>query len=308
MTPDIENLNVQPRCGREPLVEAISTFLAHKQASGLTDIRASLGRAIDEAGTDGIDGLSRRLARAGTDWSYNPSDPLARRIHHVLAERVLQLAPIVVGTEHARAVAGEPLVILANHLSYSDANAIEVLLHHAGERALADRLTVVAGPKVYSNVSRRFSSLCFGTIKIPQSSSRSTGEAVMNAREVARGARRALEIAQERLALGDALLIFPEGSRSRSAQMQPLLAGVARYLESPDIRILPMGITGTERLFPIGESALTPVPLTLRIGPPIAAGELRERARGNRQAMMDMVGAAISQLLPPSYRGVYETT
>ena len=69
-----------------------------------------------------------------------------------------------------------------------------------------------------------------------------------------------------------------------------------------------MGITGTERLFPIGEGALTPVPLTLRIGPPMAASELRERARGNRQATMDMVGAAISQLLPPSYRGVYETT
>jgi hypothetical protein len=69
MTPDIENQHIQPGCGREPLVEAISTFLAHKQASGLTDIRASLGRTIDEAGPDGIDGLSRRLARAGTDWS-----------------------------------------------------------------------------------------------------------------------------------------------------------------------------------------------------------------------------------------------
>jgi len=300
MTSDIEM-----RCGREPLVEAISTFLAHKQASGIADLRASLGRAIDEAGPEGIDSLSQRLARAGTDWSYYPRDPLARRIHHVLAESVLQLAPIVSGTEHARAVAGEPLVILANHLSYSDANAIEVLLHHAGEQALADRLTVVAGPKVYSNVSRRFSSLCFGTIKIPQSGSRSTGEAVMNAREVARGARRAMEIAQERLALGDALLIFPEGSRSRSGEMQPLLAGVARYLESPGVSILPMGITGTERLFPIGEGALTAVPLTLRIGEPIKASTLRERTGGNRQAMMDMVGAAIAQLLPDAYRGVY---
>jgi len=116
-----------------------------------------------------------------------------------------------------------------------------------------------------------------------------------------------LEIAQERLALGDALLIFPEGSRSRSAQMQPLLAGVARYLESPGVRILPMGITGTERLFPIGEGALTPVPLTLRIGAPIAASALRGRAQGNRQAMMDMVGAAIAQLLPSPYRGVYDS-
>jgi 1-acyl-sn-glycerol-3-phosphate acyltransferase len=295
----------QPGCGRDPLVDAISTFLAHRHASGMPEIRASLERTIDEAGPDGVDRMSERLASAGTDWSYTPSDPLARRIHHVLADRVLQQAPIVSGIEHVEALAGKPVVILANHLSYSDANAIEVLLQQAGQHALADRLTVVAGPKVYSNVTRRFSSLCFGTIKIPQSSTRSSGEAVMNAREVVRGARRALTVAQERLALGEALLIFPEGSRSRSGEMQPLLSGVARYLESPGAWVLPMGLTGTELLFPIGEETLNPVPLTLRIGEPIAAAALREQAHGNRQLMMDAIGGRIAALLPPAYRGAY---
>ena len=37
-----------------------------------------------------------------------------------------------------------------------------------------DRLTVVAGPKVYSSLRRRFSSLCFGTIKTAQSNTIST--------------------------------------------------------------------------------------------------------------------------------------
>ena len=185
-------------CGRDPLVDAISTFLAHVQTPGLPEIRATLGRTIDEAGPAGLDSLGRRLSHAGTGWGYFPHDPLARRIHHVLAAPVLQHAPIVSGTEHLDAVSGKPLVILANHLSYSDANAIEVMLQLAGQGALADRLTVIAGPKVYSNVSRRFSSLCFGTIKIPQSSSRSSGDAVMNAREVARAARRSIEIARER--------------------------------------------------------------------------------------------------------------
>jgi 1-acyl-sn-glycerol-3-phosphate acyltransferase len=295
----------EPACAREPLVDAISRFLAHRHTSDLSGIRASLERAIDEAGPDGLRSLSQRLSGAGADWDYYPRDPLARRIHHVLAARVLQQAPLVTGTDHLAAVAGKPLVILANHLSYSDANAIEVLLQQAGQAELADRLTVIAGPKVYSNLTRRFSSLCFGTIKIPQSSTRSSGETVMNPREVARASRRSIEVAHERLAAGEALLIFPEGARSRTGEMQPLLAGVARYLDAPDVWVVPMGLTGTEKLFPIGEATLNPVPLTLGIGEPIAANVLRRTASGNRQAMMDAIGVAIANLLPRSYRGAY---
>jgi hypothetical protein len=122
VTPGIENPGGDFSCGREPLVHAIGAFLAHRHAPGLSDIRASLERAIDAAGPAGIDLLGKRLARTGADWSYYPRDPLARRIHHVLADRVLQHAPVVLGAEHLEAIAGKPIVIVANHLSYSDAN------------------------------------------------------------------------------------------------------------------------------------------------------------------------------------------
>jgi 1-acyl-sn-glycerol-3-phosphate acyltransferase len=292
-------------CGREPLVEAISRFLAHEHASGMSEIRASLERAIDDAGPRAFDGLGRRLARAGTDWSYYPRDPLARDIHRVLADRVLQHAPLVVGTEYLDLVVGKPLVIFANHLSYSDANVVDVLLQKVGAGQLADRLTVVAGPKVYSNVRRRFSSLCFGTIKVPQSSTRSTDEAVMNPREVARAARQSIQVARGRLRLGEALLVFAEGTRSRSGQIQRLLPGAARYLESPDTWVLPVGLAGTERLFPIGVDSLSPVPITMRIGRPVPASVIDEHAAGNRRLIMDCLGMAIADLLPPEYRGVY---
>src|SRR5262249_52330999 len=154
--------------------------------------------------------------------------------------------------------------IFANHLSYSDANVIEVLLHNAGAGTLANRLTVIAGPKVYSNVQRRFSSLCFGTIKVPQSTARSSDEAVMSSREVARAARRVIDIAHDRLARGDALLVFPEGSRSRSGRMEPFLSAVARYIEAPDAWVLPVGLVGTERLFPVETESLVAVPLAMR--------------------------------------------
>jgi 1-acyl-sn-glycerol-3-phosphate acyltransferase len=280
-------------------------FLAREHAPGIGEIRASLERAIDEAGPDALVSLGNRLAGTGADWSYYPRDPLARRIHHVLADRVLDQNPVLLGTEHLAAVADKPLVIFANHLSYSDANVLEVVLHRVGATRISDRLTVVAGPKVYSNLRRRFSSLCFGTIKVPQSSRRSTDEAVMNVREVARAARRSIQIAQERLALGEALLVFGEGTRSRSGEMQQLLAGVARYLDGPDTWVLPVGIAGTERLFPIGEEALNPGRIVVRVGRPVPASALGRRGQRDRRLRMDCVGLAIAQLLPPEYRGVY---
>jgi 1-acyl-sn-glycerol-3-phosphate acyltransferase len=296
---------VEAHCGREPLVETIVRFLTHERVDDAPAIRDCVERAIDESAAGAIDALSARLLTAGADWNYYPYDPLARRIHHALAPRVLRPAPSVEGAAHLEAVRGRPLVIFANHLSYSDANVVEVLLRNAGESGLADRLTAVAGPKVYSNVTRRFSSLCFGTIKVPQSSERSTEDAMMNSRDVARAARRAIEIAHERLSLGEALLIFGEGSRSRTAQMQQFLPGTARYIDLPGTWVLPIGISGTEKLFPIDGASLHAVPITMRIGTPIPASNLRDRFKRDRRAMMNSIGLAVANLLPSEYRGVY---
>ena len=291
--------------GREALVAAITTFLGDQDAQSIEGIRDVLVREIDEAGPRALFRLDRRLQRAGTDWSYYHRDPLARRIHHVLADCLLEQASVLEGARHLAGLAGQPVVIVANHLSYSDANLIEVLLRRGGGAELADRLTVIAGPKVYSSLQRRFSSLCFGTIKTPQSSGLSTDEAVMNRREVARAARRAIEIAHERLRLGEALLVFGEGTRSRSGSLQRMLPGVARYLESPGVQILPASIVGTDAMFPIGEAALNPVPCVASLGRPLDAGMLRERCGGDRRLVMDVVGLLVAELLPPTYRGVY---
>ncbi len=296
---------VSATCGREPLVDTIVRFVGRERMGDAREIRACVERAIDESGPGAIDSLSARLSRAGTDWAYYPFDPLARRIHHALAGRVLQPEPVVIGAHNLDAVKDTPLVIVANHLSYSDANVVEVVLRNAGASCLADRLTAIAGPKVYSSVTRRFSSLCFGTIKVPQSSERSSEDAVMNPRDLARAARRAIQIAQERVALGEALLIFAEGSRSRTAQMQQFLPGTARYLDVPGTWVLPIGIAGTEKLFPIHGAALHAVPVTMSIGRPMMASDLHERFRRDRRLIMDCIGHAVAGLLPGEYRGAY---
>jgi len=290
---------------REALIGAITTFLAGHDPKLLDEIRRNLNHEIDAAGSQALAQLGRRFVTTGADWDYYPADPLARRIHHVLADRLLQPDSALFGVEHLTAVAGKPVVIFANHLSYSDANLLEILLHRAGGAEVSNRLTAMAGPKVYSDPKRRFSTLCFGTIKTPQSSAVASEDAVMNQREVARLARRVIDLSHERLRLGDALLVYAEGARSRTSGMQSLLTGTARYLDGPAATILPVGITGTEALFPIGGEELHPVRIVARVGRPIESAVLLDAAQGDRRLLMDAVGFMIAQLLPPEYRGEY---
>lgn len=291
------------RSTRDGLIAAILAFVGRGHLLPVDDIRAALEREIDAAGAGALVALKAALS-TDAGWAYYAGDPLARRVHHLLADRFLGADSTLIGLERLAGVADAPLTILANHLSYADANVIEVLLQRAGARRLADRLTAIAGPKVFTSRERRFSSLCFGTIKVPQSADVSSGEAEMDARTVARAAREAIDVAHRRLAAGDALLLFAEGTRSRTASMQPLLAGTARYLDAPDTWILPVGLTGPESLFPVDAATVRPARVVMRIGVPVRARHLLAAA-ANRRIAMDAIGLAIAELLPESYRGVY---
>ena len=127
----------------------------------------------------------------------------------------------------------------------------------------------------------------------------------MAPREVAVAAQRSIQVAQDRLARGEALLVFPEGTRSRSGKMAPFLSGVSRYVRDADVWVLPLGLWGTERLFTIREDSFHPAPITVRIGRPVRAAELISRTGGDRRLLMHCIGYAVALLVPSRYRGIY---
>jgi hypothetical protein len=87
--------------------------------------------------------------------------------------------------------------------------------------------------------------------------------------------------------------------------MQRFLPGVSRYFELPDVWVLPIGISGTEHMFAIGEQKLGTATITMNIGPTIAVQAIRAVTGSDRRAFVDCLGSEVAALLPAIYQGVY---
>jgi len=117
--------------------------------------------------------------------------------------------------------------------------------------------------------------------------------------------REALHQAQQVLGEGLALGMFPEGARSATAQMQQAYAGASLVALRSGAPILPVGITGTEKIK--SPLALLRRPrVTVNIGRtlnlPSVDGKL---TRTQLASATDFIMEHIAELLPQSYRGVY---
>jgi len=66
--------------------------------------------------------------------------------------------------------------------------------------------------------------------------------------------KKAAEEAIRRLKNGDILIIYPEGTRSRTGEIQKARPGVAKIYLKTGVPILPIGIKGTFELMPAGRA------------------------------------------------------
>ncbi len=184
-----------------------------------------------------------------------------------------------------------PAIVAANHRSYFDPLALGLVLAKRGRpvRFLAKREMFeapVVGPAVRA----------MGAIPVDR----------------ATGSDEPLKAAAAALGAGELVAILPQGTIPRGpAFFDPELkgrTGVARLATMTGAPVVPVGVWGTERVWPRSEriprvwNVLDPAPVQVQVGPPV---ELKHRSA---PADTRRVMAAIADLLPPKARERREPT
>jgi len=126
-------------------------------------------------------------------------------------------------------------------------------------------------------------------------------------RDDSKAAIASLDTALEVLGRGEAFGIYPEGTRSRDGRLYRGRTGVAHLALTAGVPVVPVGLTGTERLQPVGSSVPRIVPITVRFGEPIeVAGRYDGVPLGRaRREVTDEIMTAIQRLSGQEEAGVY---
>lgn len=90
----------------------------------------------------------------------------------------------------------------------------------------------------------------------------------------------------KRIKQGDAVLMFPEGTRSQDGKLQPLKPGFIALVRRGKASIVPLGIAGTFEAYPRGSKFPAPRPVALVCGKAIPPEEL---AKLDDDALLDLV-------------------
>ncbi|HYG57535.1 MAG TPA: lysophospholipid acyltransferase family protein [Symbiobacteriaceae bacterium] len=193
----------------------------------------------------------------------------------------------VIGREN---VPQGPCLFICNHLS----NADGVTLY----RALRPKVVFfLAGVKLQDTVMTRVVANAMDTIPIRPGSP-----------DV-----EALKRAVETLRHGQSVLIFPEGTRSRTGALLRAKKGAALIARRAGVPIVPVALTGTEKFLPINDADMggenvSRAAVTVRFGRPFTVADLAVvTAEGDddRQALADAMMRRVAELLPAEYQGEY---
>jgi len=174
-----------------------------------------------------------------------------------------------------------PLIVVANHLSLADPPLLSA--------SIPRRIVFMAKQESFSHPIE--GPLVRGFRAFPVRRQGLDREAL----------QRAKQVLEEGLALG----MFPEGTRSSTAQMQPCLAGASLLALRSGVPILPVGIAGTEKLSSITGLLRRPV-IIVNIGEPFNPPHLDGKlTKAQLASATDIIMRRVAELLPESYRGVY---
>ena len=119
--------------------------------------------------------------------------------------------------------------------------------------------------------------------------------------------RRALKQALQVLGQGMTLGLFPEGTRSHNGRLQQAQMGTAWIAMESGATIQPVAIWGTEDIRKLGDVLARPH-IRVSFGEPFNLPPFPQGKRSsNLGQATQLIMGSIATLLPPRYRGIYES-
>lgn len=186
--------------------------------------------------------------------------------------------------------AKRPILFICNHLSNSDALVLNKVFK-------SEDLTFVAGVKLSKNPLTNLGITITKTIPIKPNTAD----------------KEAISKVIKTLKEGNNILIFPEGTRSRTGSMIKAKKGVVLIQKLTKASVIPLGLCGTEKLLPInekdmGDERFQHAKVVINIGKTI---EIPKKNDGEdkheyEDRATDFLMTKIAELLPEQYRGVYK--
>lgn len=196
--------------------------------------------------------------------------------------------PTVEGLHHLPPTG--PVIVASNHLSFADSMVIPIVTPR--------RVVFLAKEDYFTGTGLRGAAVrgwFTGMGMVPVD------------RDDTKAALASLDVALEVLGRGEAFGIYPEGTRSRDGRLYRGRTGVAHLALTSGAPVVPVGVSGTQHLQPVGATLPQLADVTVRFGAPLwftddFTGVPPGRAR---RAVTDAVMDAISGLSGQELAGVY---
>jgi 1-acyl-sn-glycerol-3-phosphate acyltransferase len=193
----------------------------------------------------------------------------------------LLFAAKIVGRHNMPATGG--VILASNHLSFFD-SVILTLLARRPVSFLA-KAEYFTGKGIKGALSRAF----FQSI-----------DAIPVYRDSASAAQDALDAGLERIVDGEAFAMYPEGTRSLDGRLYRGKTGVAWLALTANVPVVPVALTGTDKIQPVGSRGIRLAKLRVEFGKPMnlsryGAASSGKARRESTDAIMDAIGAMSGQ-------------
>jgi len=295
----------------QTLIESIQKIVPEEAKSALVQGLNSIFSSLDE---EQINGFRKAFSEQGKEWGFQSSHPVATEILLQLVGKVIGIIPLG-GKEHAVGALnnindGKTVVMVGNHLSYGDVNFLHAQCELNGIGKLP--LLVMAGPKVYEEPFRILSSMAFDSLKMAQPPSKASEGAEVSRRELLQITRLVVEDAIKWQDNGRILYFFPEGTRTRTGELNSFIHGVSRYIEREGTLIYPVGYTGTDGLVGVDSNDINFSNAQMNFGAPIDYDQTVAKIKAKypeanvKKFMVDLLGFHIADLIEKENRGYYQ--